>query len=1764
MERSLAHERQFASTPAGARAQELRTRAQKLQGLGEDEQAFLLFREAVQCFAADADGPAAAAAYHDLGEAYRDRLVGSRLENLQQAEHWLRRAYASPARAEDQRRLAMTANSLASALRHRAMLTGQDTDPLLREAVALLGEAIRISETFGPAFGNERARFLDTLGNLHLQRGELDESLRLNRKAVAAAMSCVQMFPDRVEIRQEWATFKCHLIRRLIARGRRADLREALFVAEALRREVPDGCEDLLDLCMAEALQAIGGPKNHEKARDLLMAIRVEGIPAPHFYEYVDLLAKVGRRDHAIQCVRNALHDAVAERSEARADYLADHASARVYEAGRRLADLLLAEGDTIEAFLALENSSGLRYEDALQDYAAVATTPVGRALEALEVAYRTTSAMIEDLAGVLGHASNGEQHVLLTDLMANDHIEQATSDSPAVRAAVRRLVREELPAALEQALAAGDRGAVLKKFSDELASRAFAVQAALEHHEPNFEKHPGRLGFAVGPDDLRRIFDDRLDSVLMRVALDGDVLLVIAVFTGGDGLTARSVRIAVPEDLLAQVWKVAAALPDISNGKAVDHLAAVVSLTATVASIDLSPVFPEGINGTLVMLPDAHAALLPLGAFGPAGATPIARFAAVTWLPCLGPLRCRQVATRQRTGQMTVVPFPTLWPAEEEPLAEEEFLWDEEASHPQLMASAGQADVLCMLTHCMHEPGDWPAIELRDGLVPMLPFQGPMWAGLERVEVWACESGVGIPGDPRSTMTNEFFGADGILLQHGVRSTIGTLWQVSDRITGEILRRYRSELRAGLPADRALVAAQRWWIGVGIDEWLADHPERAMWRAIIASPTFWAGYRFSGVCERRPERSLSADAALSEADEASIGAVLESLDRTGESLTDLLEHALDELDVAVAAGRPTSAQALRAARLYRARLLSSYGHNQLCALAWLHEAIGLAGAEERPELVREAARLWAWFALRETPEAIFLAAQGPSPERTAARLRAEQLLGELDPAECAAERGMLAVLAAIDEREPETLARIVAECCAELAPAAMQLDLGALAISCWIAASDVEAAGTYTATLLAAVSIRTSELSLHLERIGDASLISWTGRLLARVSDRPPPVADPELEWLPAPMLCAAAVDRVNAIAGRRDGGGKAALVQHSEAMTDLEGRLWDHPRGDGERLWRSTGSAGAAYRRLAGWYLRGVANVEAGDRYASVFTASLQFFADLRLLVWNRLAQASRLAGGKQRGQGQMFANLRVGSMIGEQQMQQLAAVAGIPASKGWSPLDPFVCTPEAVHRRFHSVADLPVWELAEFEKEGPEDPRTLAFRTVRKVEEYRRETSRLWTRLREAGAAGPLWQLLSPSSDIAVNQRVLAELPTGTGLLACMVSPTLELILTASWRAEGAVQRRVMLRGDRLGMQVTHLAVALSRPQPPELDGVHGPAFGRGGLWAQLHGLLAPLLTELLAEVPDGLKLAVFAPGGLRPLPWLACMPARVLGVWQVPALGWLPVGATRRIACWFDPGDDPTATRDGATIIGELRALWQPDAVLGVREHRGRDIPEAHQLERVAATTGLRLRIYGLGFADGITDREAGLRLSNQRAFVERNLANTIFGPGTEVELWAATPCLFGGTRCMLDDGDRIPGLTHGLLGAGATAVLDLAWPVHDLVKALVCEHFSLVRGTRRIEGAVALAAAVRFTGWLLKELTGSGLREHASALEHLDMRRRQVAQRLGVMGTIAPLPRAPAIADVEAWITELANPAHLAAFRWWGTCPLGPIDGSSER
>ncbi len=277
--------------------------------------------------------------------------------------------------------------------------------------------------------------------------------------------------------------------------------------------------------------------------------------------------------------------------------------------------------------------------------------------------------------------------------------------------------------------------------------------------------------------------------------------------------------------------------------------------------------------------------------------------------------------------------------------------------------------------------------------------------------------------------------------------------------------------------------------------------------------------------------------------------------------------------------------------------------------------------------------------------------------------------------------------------------------------------------------------------------------------------------------------------------------------------------------------------------------------------------------------------------------------------------------------------------------------------------------------------------------------------------------------------------------------------------------------------------------------------------------------------------------------------------------LPALGW-PTTRQRSapatpLACWFESlvADDLPSYVFGARVIKGLRSLFKPHALLGTKDHRGRDVPEATQLERLAGHLRT-LRFYGSGYTMGLTDADSGLALNGERGFFAHNLCKTKLRSAT-VELWAATSDQSEMTRICENRTDRVPGLARAFLAAGADGVLDLAWPVHDLVKALVCERYTMLRHAAGVAGPEALCSAIEWVSWMNSGLWTEGITAMGEINARIDRLRRDSAAELKIdPDVLVPFTGASTLsADGgpagREFVEEISRHSHTAAFRWWG-------------
>ena len=281
------------------------------------------------------------------------------------------------------------------------------------------------------------------------------------------------------------------------------------------------------------------------------------------------------------------------------------------------------------------------------------------------------------------------------------------------------------------------------------------------------------------------------------------------------------------------------------------------------------------------------------------------------------------------------------------------------------------------------------------------------------------------------------------------MRSTIGTLWPVSELVTASIIHRYRAELAAGARADRALASSQVWWRDEGLTI-LVHHLERLppveaisrYWQDVTAgqsgvvevdvgnlatmlgpvadadagspmpardlqrlkrflgSPVAWGGYRCSGVCERRPSSAWdpsSVERPLTEPEERELDELVARAKAPPPSFVGSVEHELRSFCTAEVQ-TPAPDTALSVARLYQARPISMRAHNIVCALAWLAEARAATGLDDstRTALLRESAICWIELVMLDSPHPALLASRWASAEMSTALRHARQRVEQL------------------------------------------------------------------------------------------------------------------------------------------------------------------------------------------------------------------------------------------------------------------------------------------------------------------------------------------------------------------------------------------------------------------------------------------------------------------------------------------------------------------------------------------------------------------------------------------------------------------------------------------------------------------------------------------------------------------------------------------------------------------------------------------------
>jgi len=510
---------------------------------------------------------------------------------------------------------------------------------------------------------------------------------------------------------------------------------------------------------------------------------------------------------------------------------------------------------------------------------------------------------------------------------------------------------------------------------------------------------------------------------------------------------------------------------------------------------------------------------------------------------------------------------------------------------------------------------------------------------------------------------------------------------------------------------------------------------------------------------------------------------------------------------------------------------------------------------------------------------------------------------------------------------------------------------------------------------------------------------------------------------------------------------------------------------------------------------------------------------------------------------------------------------------------PLDTFLFAAEDIEAKCTSILDVMPWQIAHscgwFPQKENLSARTTAFQAIHSIEKRTRLLVSMWNDLLEASETAKqdqdrglpeLPDIFDPGIRLPDRRDLLHRAPPGAAVLGLAVEATGHLVAALMWNTGDELSEDVQLSKGKVGWELQELLVKLHIGTLSDEPLLKASATSRSATWAKVQSLLEPIMSRLLGPaLEQGIRqLAILAPGSLRALPIVGLQVQGVPLYERIGAIHHLPslnvehhaTNTARLEACWLPSERERGDTSCGEAVVQTLRR-WFASVVIRPPTNLTREVAEVEQIEPLGPALRT-LRIYATGHPLASSASTAGFMLEGGRVFSNKNTRGLMLPDCQFVELWASTAGVGPVKTIRRDDRDQIPGLAGEFLACGATAVLDLAWPIFDLVKALVCERFGIRRHQTQNDGCTALMEAIASTAMLLARFraAASSFVDVKNALEFLDEDRRGLATAMGLEArAIVPFTDhldAPSLKglSVEALVEETCNPVHLAAFRYW--------------
>lgn len=1806
-EATLEYQEEMRKTPEGARSDDLRKEAQKLKKQGDLLGAHELFLRAAAQHNSDDNGAAAAACWFDLGLSFKEISTGVRSQNLIESLRLLRRAEESPRRRADVRRHILSLDGLGQTLR---VIAAEQSSPhdALHEAIQHFQKAVDLARSNGLATLDLLADNLMNMGNALMQAERINQAIHTYEESLKTVEWIEREAPQIEQLMfggLQISRRRLNLAEALRRRGASADLKKALKLLQVIHQDPTLGARALfLEYNIRRNLKG----SDSRSAKDYIERINVELLQPEEQRQFLAALADEGELERALELAHRGVSEAFAQRRRAKADSVADHCALEAQQFSRLAAELLVDAKRDVAAFAALENTAALRYFDGVTRYSWAPNTPLLSSIHKLYTHASGLSAILDDLALRMAEF-DPEKHGKEVGEFLDQFLEHL---HPSLASEFEwEGTYSQIKELFERVKTSSIPSSVLRHHSNIIEQHAITLKDALMKLNPDMPEITQAWSDQISETTLEALFVEHPDVVLLKLSMTADNLLAISVWQEESKLVGDSSTYPVPKGTLNALL----ALTSFTHLETAAKKQAQAALNAFLTSLDLSTLLPAS-KSHVVILPSRLASLVPWAASGPEERKLISSVDALSYLPNITPMLMRQAPFKSRSKTLVVTPgaksagAPTRYHhvAFKEASDGETRLEEDQATREAVCHHAATSDIVSFFAHGHYAPDNPGAIRLADGDF-FLGNHTALWQGMERVELWACRSGVNVSYDPLTPWVDEAFGLDVTLHSLGVRSTIGTFWNVPDLVTAVLVREYRRSLARGRRAPAALADAQRWWLTqglvlartaleserpdqqlrelaamLGVESQSADvlvtgmlgpaKPNEKLSPDTIdaillewASPTAWAGFRFLGVCERRPNMEAPQDELDNlTSDERDMIETLLKPSVPATNTDELFENRLSTV-TSLAEGSPSTNQAITAARLYATRRRSSRTHSLGRALAWIHEALAAPAldASERSQLQREAAWLWFDLAIGEIP----LAMRHLYPMNYLLLGRATDAAALLPTGPERTILELALTYACSGALNLESLFESWELIKTQRGSSIEGLRLRTLLVA--LILTDREAAPLKIATELM------DELCEMPSVNGDE--LRWRARyaiFLAQLVSRPglddlPIPSLPDAQYLPHELFIQRCDLAAKAIATHDDAPADMMLNLISNDLSLLEADFWGYRRDDGLPSWLNTGSPGAGWKRFVGSLLASEMEL---PQWGPQFIASIHLGADLRIAP---LAATSVVQGGMDqatRHTRDLAMNVRGRERLLNLLMDSAAIGHTAVAS------DLFSCTREQAARSVsqgpeHLTSWLAEHAMNTWEWDGAGDvrARTAAFDIERSLIKFDAEITKQAQQFididREPGRAldegtrALVDLMFGPPRDLEALKHRLATLPPDIAVLGAFEGAQGELLLATVWTDQGQSKQAIHVTPDATGAMVAQLLGQLQHVHEEDLNEACGSSSIRNDDWITLRNLLDEPLGAVMRHIGHR-TVRVLAPHSLRGLPWLGLtadgkpIHTLVRGMALLPFLGFENISvlreptATPNTICVLGGTLEHGDTRFGAAVIKTLRRIF-PDTLTGEPSTSpGTTITEVDVIEPRDSAIEV-LRFYGTGSPWSFNASTQGLVLSHNRTLSLLNLDFMKLSSCECVELWAATEG-HGASSQQATYCDELPTLVRGFLTAGAGGVIDLAWPIHDLVKSLVCESFALHRRAPK-PPAEAIILAVSDTAKLLDEWkhSSTSFSSVKDALRWLDVRRQEYVHRTGTTKKIQRFE--PLAKNIEATTSEFIDvccqPVHLAAFRWWG-------------